>query len=100
MNNETSSIIDQNEREYEGLIVSLEANQERLNILICVCNQEKLREEIIDRYSKELEPVIPCYRIDLDQKEPSLRAAKINFLVIYNGQGKDCENFPIPLFFG
>ncbi|MDJ0562595.1 MAG: tetratricopeptide repeat protein, partial [Microcystis sp. M49629_WE12] len=30
---------------------------------------------IIDRYSKELEPVIPCYRIDLDQKEPSLRAA-------------------------
>ncbi len=75
MNNETSSIIDQNEREYEGLIVSLEANKERLNILICVCDQEKLREEIIDRYSKELEPVIPCYRIDLDQKEPSLRAA-------------------------
>ncbi|CCI22465.1 tetratricopeptide repeat protein [Microcystis aeruginosa] len=75
MNNETSSIIDQNEREYEGLIVSLEANQERLNILICVCDQEKLREEIIDRYSKELEPAIPCYRIDLDQKEPSLRAA-------------------------
>ncbi|QGZ89690.1 tetratricopeptide repeat protein [Microcystis aeruginosa] len=75
MNNETSSIIDQNEREYEGLIVSLEANQKRLNILICVCDQEKLREEIIDRYSKELEPVIPCYRIDLDQKEPSLRAA-------------------------
>ncbi|TRU02347.1 MAG: tetratricopeptide repeat protein, partial [Microcystis aeruginosa Ma_OC_LR_19540900_S633] len=75
MNNETSSIIDQNEREYEGLIVSLEANQERLNILICVCDQEKLREQIIDRYSKELEPVIPCYRIDLDQKEPSLRAA-------------------------
>jgi tetratricopeptide (TPR) repeat protein len=75
MNDETSSIIDQNEREYEGLIVSLEANQERLNILICVCDQEKLREEIIDRYSKELEPVIPCYRIDLDQKEPSLRAA-------------------------
>ncbi|AVQ74040.1 response regulator aspartate phosphatase F [Microcystis aeruginosa NIES-2519] len=75
MNNETSSIIDQNEREYEGLIVSLEANQERLNILICVCDQEKLREEIIDRYSQELEPVIPCYRIDLDQKEPSLRAA-------------------------
>ncbi|MCZ8290028.1 tetratricopeptide repeat protein [Microcystis sp. LE19-59.1C] len=75
MNNETSSIIDQNEREYEGLIVSLEANQERLNILICVCDQEKLREEIIDRYSKKLEPVIPCYRIDLDQKEPSLRAA-------------------------
>ena len=75
MNNETSSITDQNEREYEGLIVSLEANQERLNILICVCDQEKLREEIIDRYSKELEPVIPCYRIDLDQKEPNLRAA-------------------------
>ncbi|NCR45579.1 MAG: tetratricopeptide repeat protein, partial [Microcystis aeruginosa SX13-01] len=75
MNDETSIIIDQNEREYEGLIVSLEANQERLNILICVCDQEKLREEIIDRYSKELEPVIPCYRIDLDQKEPSLRAA-------------------------
>ena len=75
MTDETSSIIDQNEREYEGLIVSLEANQERLNILICVCDQEKLREEIIDRYSKELEPVIPCYRIDLDQKEPNLRAA-------------------------
>jgi len=68
MNNETSSIIDQNEREYEGLIVSLEANQERLNILICVCDQEKLREEIIDRYSKELEPVIPCYRIGTEFK--------------------------------
>ncbi|NCR29323.1 MAG: tetratricopeptide repeat protein, partial [Microcystis aeruginosa LE13-04] len=47
----------------------------RLNILICVCDQEKLREQIIDRYSKELEAAIPCYRIDLDQKEPSLRAA-------------------------
>jgi tetratricopeptide (TPR) repeat protein len=40
-----------------------------------VCDQEKLREQIIDRYSKELEAAIPCYRIDLDQKEPSLRAA-------------------------
>ncbi len=40
-----------------------------------MCDQEKLREQIIDRYSKELEAAIPCYRIDLDQKEPSLRAA-------------------------
>jgi tetratricopeptide (TPR) repeat protein len=66
---------EENELAYENLLVSIEASQRNLNILICVCDNNQFREEIIHRYTEEIGVNIPCYQITLDKKEPSLRAA-------------------------
>jgi tetratricopeptide (TPR) repeat protein len=65
----------QNERSYEDLLVSIEANKDKLNLLIGVCDDGNLRDEIIQRYEAELEPDIRRYRVVLGRGEPSLRAA-------------------------
>ena len=65
----------QNERSYEDLLVSIEANTDKLNLLIGVCDDSNLRDEIIQQYEAELEPDIRCYRVVLGRGEPSLRAA-------------------------
>ena len=65
----------QNERSYEDLLVSIEANTDKLNLLIGVCDDSNLRDEIIQQYKAELEPDIRCYRVVLGRGEPSLRAA-------------------------
>jgi tetratricopeptide (TPR) repeat protein len=65
----------QNERSYEDLLVSIEANKDKLNLLIGVCDDGNLRDEIIQQYEAELEPDIRRYRVILGRGEPSLRAA-------------------------
>ena len=65
----------QNERSYEDLLVSIEANKDKLNLLIGVCDDGNLRDEIIQQYEAELEPDIRRYRVELGRGEPSLRAA-------------------------
>jgi len=65
----------QNERSYEDLLVSIEANKDKLNLLIGVCDDGNLRDEIIQQYEAELEPDIRCYQVELGRGEPSLRAA-------------------------
>jgi tetratricopeptide (TPR) repeat protein len=65
----------QNERSYDDLLVSIEANKDKLNLLIGVCDDSNLRDEIIKQYEAELEPDIRCYRVILGRGEPSLRAA-------------------------
>ncbi len=65
----------QNERSYDDLLVSIEANTDKLNLLIGVCDDSNLRDEIIQQYEAELEPDIRCYRVILGRGEPSLRAA-------------------------
>jgi tetratricopeptide (TPR) repeat protein len=65
----------QNERSYEDLLVSIEANKDKLNLLIGACDDGNLRDEIIQRYEAELEPDIRRYRVVLERGEPSLRAA-------------------------
>ena len=65
----------QNERSYENLLVSIEANKDKLNLLIGACDDGNLRDEIIQRYEAELEPDIRRYRVVLGRGEPSLRAA-------------------------
>src|SRR5919199_1261742 len=65
----------QNERSYEDLLVSIEANKDKLNLLIGVCDDGNLRDEIIQQYEAELEPDIRRYRVVLGRGEPSLRAA-------------------------
>jgi tetratricopeptide (TPR) repeat protein len=65
----------QNERSYENLLVSIEANKDKLNLLVGVCDDSNLRDEIIQQYEAELEPAIRRYRVVLGRGEPSLRAA-------------------------
>jgi len=71
----TENAPDLNEDNYDDLIVSIEASENRLSILIAVCDDPQYRNQIIDRYENELQPDIKPYRIKLDRGEPSLRAA-------------------------
>ncbi len=66
---------DLNEDNYDDLIVSIEASVGKLSLLIAVCDDVNFRNQIIDRYETELQPETRPYRITLDRKEPSLRAA-------------------------
>lgn len=64
-----------NRENYEDLLVSITANRGQCNLLIAVCDDDRLREETIARYEVELQPQIPAYRVTLARGEPSLRAA-------------------------
>ena len=71
----TEELVSDNLDSYDGLIVSIEASESRLSLLIAVCDDTNFRDRIIDRYELELEPAIKSYRIKLDRGEPILRAA-------------------------
>jgi len=70
----SDSTID-NEISYEDLLVSIEASEERLSLLIAVCDDSNYRDRIIERYEAELQPDIRPYQVTLARGEPSLRAA-------------------------
>ncbi|KOR34907.1 hypothetical protein AM228_21485 [Planktothricoides sp. SR001] len=65
----------QNQDNYDDLLVSIEAGQGQLNLLIAVADDPALRQKIIDEYEAELPPTIRAYRVELAREEPSLRAA-------------------------
>ena len=58
---------------YEDLLVTIEASDGVLSLLIAVCDNIQFREELIDRVQAELEPDIHCYRLSLIRGEPSLK---------------------------
>jgi hypothetical protein len=64
----------ENQDNYDDLLVSIEAGQGRLNLLIAVADDPDLRRKIIDDYEAELQPTIRAYRVELAGEEPSLRA--------------------------
>jgi tetratricopeptide (TPR) repeat protein len=64
-----------NEDSYDGLVSLIEASKGVLSLLIASCKPGNFQTQIINRYEAELAPNIPCYRVVLNQKEPSLRAA-------------------------
>ncbi|MCA2865909.1 MAG: tetratricopeptide repeat protein [Microcystis sp. M038S1] len=64
-----------NEKVYDDLIVAVEASDEVLSLLLAVCDEPQLRDEIIQRYEAELQPRIRPYQVTLSRKEPSLREA-------------------------
>ena len=64
-----------NEDSYDGLVSLIEASQGVLSLLISSCKPGDFQTQIINRYEAELARQIPCYRVVLNQKEPSLRAA-------------------------
>lgn len=65
----------ENQDNYDDLLVSIAAGQGQLNLLIAVSDDPELRQKIIEQYETELSPNIRAYRVELAQKEPSLRAA-------------------------
>ncbi|MEM6755337.1 MAG: tetratricopeptide repeat protein, partial [Cyanobacteria bacterium P01_C01_bin.38] len=71
---------EQNQDAYDDLIVSIEAGEGKLSLLIAVCDNGTFREEIINKYETELQPHFRHYRTTLARGEPSLNAA-INQLV-------------------
>jgi len=73
-----SEIVDDqsiNEDSYDGLVSLIEASKGVLSLLIAACKPGDFQTQIINRYEAELAPHIPSYRVVLNQKEPSLRAA-------------------------
>jgi tetratricopeptide (TPR) repeat protein len=64
-----------NEKLYDDLIVAVEASDKVLSLLLAVCDEPQLRDEIIQRYEAELQPRICPYQVLLSRKEPSLREA-------------------------
>lgn len=70
--------------EYENLLVSIEANKERLTLLIAVHENSKFgmqeRDRIIAKYEAELELDIQRHRVELARGEPSLRKAIANLV--------------------
>ena len=71
---------EQNQDAYDDLIVSIEAGEGKLSLLIAVCDNGTFRDEIIAKYEAELQPHFRHYRTTLARGEPSLNAA-INMLV-------------------
>ncbi len=77
-NQEESDINLQNEDNYERLLVSVESNYHRLNLLIAVSDTIIYRTEIINRYEKELDVNIWKYQAVLTPEKPSLKETLIN----------------------
>jgi tetratricopeptide (TPR) repeat protein len=64
---------------YDRLVVSLEAGLGTLQLLIAVCDNSALKQEVIKRYEAELEAEgVRVYRLALNPDEPSLLQALID----------------------
>ena len=64
-----------NQKAYDDLIVAVEASDEVLSLLLAVCDEPQLQNEIIQQYEAELQPSIRPYQVLLSRKEPSLKEA-------------------------
>lgn len=71
----SSNQLQENQDNYDDLLVSIAAGQGQLNLLISVSDDPELRQKIIEQYETELSPNIRAYRVELAREEPSLRAA-------------------------
>jgi tetratricopeptide (TPR) repeat protein len=69
-----------NQNSYDGLISTIEIGQGTLVLIIASSTARTFQSELIDRYEAELTPSIPCYRVQLDRSEPSLRQALENLV--------------------
>ena len=62
-----------NRDSYDGLIVSVEAGQGDLNLLLAVCDDKNYRDRLIEDYEKELKKMgIRPYRLSINPQDPSL----------------------------
>jgi tetratricopeptide (TPR) repeat protein len=78
---------EENANVYDRLVVSLEAGLGTLQILIAVCDNSALKQEVIKRYETELEAEgVRVYRLALNPDEPSLLQALIDGKIEKNQQ--------------
>ncbi len=78
---------EENANVYDRLVVSLEAGLGTLQILIAVCDNSALKQELIKRYEAELEAEgVRVYRLALNPDEPSLLQALIDGKIEKNQQ--------------
>jgi tetratricopeptide (TPR) repeat protein len=67
---------DQNELNFLDLLVAIETSKNRLSLLIAVCDRDRLRISLTERYEQELAAQnIQAYRVAIDRQDPSLFAA-------------------------
>lgn len=64
-----------NQRAYDGLVVTIEAIQNKMGIIFAICDSPALQLETVYRYEKELSPAIRSYRVEISQTEPNVRKA-------------------------
>ncbi|WP_434684912.1 hypothetical protein [Pseudanabaena minima] len=70
-----------NEVSFLDLLVAVETSNKHLSLLLAVCDRDRLRSSLTERYEQELASEgIKSYRVKIDRQEPSLFAA-INQLV-------------------
>jgi tetratricopeptide (TPR) repeat protein len=73
--------MEQNEVNFLDLLVAIETSNKHLSLLLAVCDRDRLRNSLTERYEQELASEgIKSYRVMIDRQEPSLFAA-INQLV-------------------
>ena len=60
---------------YEDLLVSIEANQQKFNLLIAVCDDPKLRDRLIEQYKLDLEKDIYFVGFELRKDQLNLKSA-------------------------
>ncbi|BBC25849.1 tetratricopeptide repeat protein [Pseudanabaena sp. ABRG5-3] len=78
---------DENAKVYDRLVVSLEAGLGTLQVLLAVCDNSAMRQEIIRRYEQELGAQgVKVYRLALNPDEPSLLQALIDGQIDMNQQ--------------
>jgi tetratricopeptide (TPR) repeat protein len=72
----TDDVKKENKRNYLKLLVSLEASQGILNLLIAVCDDRNLQARLIQEYEDELKKEgFLCYRVRVRTHDPSLTYA-------------------------
>ena len=72
----SEDITQENQRNYDRLIVALEASLGKLDLLMAVCDDRNLQASLIQRYEAELKQQgVEHYRVLVRRQEPSLRYA-------------------------
>ncbi|MBE9181894.1 tetratricopeptide repeat protein [Oculatella sp. LEGE 06141] len=70
-----------NWRNYQKLMAALESSEGILNLLIAVCDDRNLREDLIQQYEAELQQQgIRPYRVRLPWQQPSLRSTLLQLV--------------------
>jgi len=73
------NILDYQEN-YEDLLVSIEANQQKFNLLIAICDDPKFRDRLIEQYKLDLEKDIYCVSFELKNEQLNLKSAIETFI--------------------
>jgi tetratricopeptide (TPR) repeat protein len=68
-----------NQNSYDDLIISIEAGQGNLNLLLAVCDEFNYRSQLIEKYEQELINInIRPFRTNLNLQDPSLYQALLS----------------------